>query len=228
MQTLIIQKAELFDPPELLNPTHIPTDLGDIFEVGSEQYYILLAQPCDLMIRGHARPDTATLVKIQTYEATDDDPAEISNFRLRHFVSQPGNKTFVRFRNSFHVSLTVLDLAVFDDEGRCRISLPDADTEKYSTLHAPWRKRFEVLRRHYNTTHKEFQKIYKQASKYQKKALRRLLLCSNKDIELNYDATGIFDFAIRRVGRCRMPLSVQLLSAYFSFLSRNPQEHELT
>jgi hypothetical protein len=222
-----IQHTELFDAAKLLNPAHQPLDLGDIFEVGDGQYYILLAQPCDLMVRKGSRIDIVTLVKIQTYEATANDPKGMSSFRLDHFESQPGKKTFVRFRNSFQISLNVLDLAVFNDDGQCRISLPDADVNRFQTLHKPWRKRFRVLKRYFQTTHKEFQKIpYLNASNYQKKALKCMLLCSKKNIDLNYDTNGTFEFGIRRVGRCRTPISVQLLSAYFSFLSRNPQEHD--
>jgi len=222
-----IQHTELFDAPELLNPAHQPLDLGDIFEVGNGQSYILLAQPCDLVVGRSSRVKIVTLVKIQTYEAAADGPRGISSFRLDHF--QPGKKTFVKFRNSFQISLDVLDLAVFSDDGQCRISLPDADVDNFPTLHKPWRKRFEDLVRYFQTTHQEFQRIpYRDASNYQKRALRCVLLCSKKNIELNYDDNGTFTFGIRRVGRYRLPLSVQLLSAYFAFRSRNPQKHDLT
>jgi len=223
-----IRKAELFDTAELLNLAHQPIDLGDVFKVGPAQYYILLAQPCDLMVRKNGRTiDIVTLVQIQTYAAATKDPREVSSFRLNYFEEQPGEKAFVKFRNSFQISLDVLDLAVFNDDGRCRISLSDVDAEKLSTLHRPWRRRFKVLRRRYQRTHEEYQRIpYQRASNYQKKAMKHLLLCSDKDIELDYDANGSFEFGIRRVGRCRNPLSMQLLSTFFSFLSRNPQEHD--
>jgi len=148
-----IQYSELFDAAGLLNPAHQPLDLGDIFEVGDGQCYILLAQPCDLMVGRSSRVDVVTLVKIQTYESTADDPRGISSFRLDHFASQPEQKTFVKFRNSFQISLNVLDLAVFNDDGQCRISLPDAAVDNFPTLHKPWRKRFEVLKRYFQTTY---------------------------------------------------------------------------
>ncbi|MBN1316409.1 MAG: hypothetical protein JXA42_13120 [Anaerolineales bacterium] len=227
-----IRHAELFDTAELLNLAHQPLDLGDIFQVGVGKNYILLAQPCDLMIRskpsmGKRSIGIATLVQIQMYPATTRDPKEISSFWLDYFEERPGEKAFVKFRKSFQISLDVLDLAVFNDDGQCRITLSDTEVERFSTLHLPWRKRFEVLRRHYQGTHEEYQRLpYKQASSYQKKALKHLLLCSDKNIELVYDANGTFEFNVRRVGRYRAPLSIQLLSAYFSFLSRNPQIHD--
>lgn len=226
-----IRHKELFDAAELLNPAHQPIDFGDIFKVSDRRYYILLAQPCDLVIRskpamGKRGVGIATLVQIQTYADATKDPKEVSSFRLDYFEEQSGGKTFVKFRTSFQISLDVLDLAVFNDDGRCRISLSDA--EKFSTLQLPWRKRFELLRRHYQSTHEEFQRIpYHRVSNYQKKALRHLLLCSDKDIGLDYNSdNGVFEFDVKRVGRCRTPLSMQMLSAYFSFLSRNPQEHD--
>jgi len=226
-----IRHTELFDAAELLNPAHQPLDLGDIFEIGDGRYYILLAQPCDLMIRskpmGKRSIDTATLVRIQTYEQAKDHPSEVSSFRLSYFEDQPGREAFAKFRNSFQMSLKVLDLAVFNDTGACRITLPDADGIRFPTLHTPWRKRFEVLRRYYQTVHREFQAMpYHRISDYQSRALKYMLLCSDENIDFNYDTNGTFEFGIRRVGRYRAPLSTQLLSAYFSFLSRNPQEHD--
>ncbi len=227
-----IRHIELFEDADSLNPAHQPIDLGDIFEVGLGQYYILLTQPCDLMIRssrGKRGVKLACLVQISALGANQEEPKSISSFQLDHFDGQLGQRTYVKFRNSFQISLAILDLAAFNDDGKCRISLSGMDGTGFSTLHVPWRRRFEVLQRLYQSTHKEFAKIpYHQASNYQKKALKYLLVCSNKDVDLQYDVDGTFEFGIRRIARLRRPLSVELLSAYFSFLSRNPREHDFT
>ena len=48
-----IQRFESYESDKELNRCHIPIELGDIFEdTLSHQRYILLAQPCDLMVRG--------------------------------------------------------------------------------------------------------------------------------------------------------------------------------
>jgi hypothetical protein len=51
-----IQHSELYENPDYLNKNHLPIELGDIFEKtdsASSKKYILLAQSCDLMIRGN-------------------------------------------------------------------------------------------------------------------------------------------------------------------------------
>ncbi|MBN1936860.1 MAG: hypothetical protein JW934_19520 [Anaerolineae bacterium] len=226
-----IRRMEVFDEPELLNAGYQPIDLGDIFEIRNKKY-ILLAQPCDLMVRENgARSqgiDDAVLVQIRVLEEDEEDiPGGISSFRCEYLGERREQIAFVKFRNSIRISLSVLDLAVFNDEGKCYISLSDIENTKFPTLHVPWRKRLETLQKHYQKTHTEFVKMpYQKVSAYQKKALGHLLTCSAQNISFQYDARGIFEFDIRRVGRYRAPLSVHLLSAYFSFLSRNPQEHD--
>ena len=49
-----IQRFELYETKELLNELHLPIDLGDLFEKtssGTKKKFILIAQPCDLMVR---------------------------------------------------------------------------------------------------------------------------------------------------------------------------------
>ena len=47
-----IQRQELYEDADFINANHLPLELGDIFTVGTEgTSLILLAQPCDLMLR---------------------------------------------------------------------------------------------------------------------------------------------------------------------------------
>lgn len=228
-----IRHAELYDTGDLLNHAHQSVDLGDIFEIGEGKFYILLAQPCDLMIRskpmGKRGIDIATLVRIQTYESEAAYPNAVTSYQLSHFALQPGPLAFVKFRSSFQISLNVLDLAVINDDGVCRIAMSKDIEAEQLLLHEPWRQRVNNLRKFYKSTHSEFEKIrYGSVSEYQKKALRHLVLCSDENIALEYSTEGTFEFGIRRVMRYRAPFSVHLLSAYYSFLSRNPQEHDYT
>ena len=53
---LRIQRFESYESTEELNQFHVPIDLGDIFEkISTRRRYILLAQPCDLMVRGDGK-----------------------------------------------------------------------------------------------------------------------------------------------------------------------------
>lgn len=59
-EAIRVHRFELFESCELLNSHHLPVDLGDIFETSKGQRYILLAQPCDLMVRSNGRRGTTT------------------------------------------------------------------------------------------------------------------------------------------------------------------------
>ena len=56
-EALRLQRFESYDSgDDDLNPFYVPIELGDIFETTSNgKKYVLLAQPCDLMVRGSGR-----------------------------------------------------------------------------------------------------------------------------------------------------------------------------
>ena len=51
--TMALQRLERYELAEYLNSHYIPIELGDIFQKmgDSAKRYVLLAQPCDLMVR---------------------------------------------------------------------------------------------------------------------------------------------------------------------------------
>ena len=229
--------SELYDDGQFLNGTHQPLEVGDIFEVGSKKYYILLAQPCDLMIRdltqvGTRVASSAALVRIQMYSNTDPVMDRMPGAQLKyfgHFVEQPGKTGYVRFRDGCQVLLDVLDLAVFDDEGRCHFPPNPKVTE---ALHRPWQERLNRLRDRLQKEHGLFEEHgYPTLPPYVQKALRyRLLLADDfagLGFQFDFDLNNGFRFGLRRIGRYRQPGSMRLLSRYFAFLARDADEHDL-
>jgi hypothetical protein len=75
-----LQREELYEFDDYINKNHLPLDLGDIFEKtegNSTKKYILLAQPCDLMVRdGKRRPD---LHWIPLVEMASSDAATVAD-----------------------------------------------------------------------------------------------------------------------------------------------------
>lgn len=60
-EALEIQRFECYDSGEELNRFFVPIDLGDIFRIGSKcKLYILLAQPCDLVVRKNGKRNYET------------------------------------------------------------------------------------------------------------------------------------------------------------------------
>jgi hypothetical protein len=229
--------SELYDDGQFLNGTHQPLEVGDIFEAGSGKYYILLAQPCDLMIRdgeqaGTRVAKTAALVKVQMYANSDPPKVSIPGAPLKyfgHFANQPDKIGYVRLRDGCQVLLDVLDLAVLDREGRCHFP---PDPEVIEALHRPWRERFMKLKEKLQNEHHQFKEHgYQEKSPYVQKAMRyRLLLADDfagLGFQFYFDPNDGFRFGLRRIGRYRQPGSIRLLSRYFAFLARDADEHDL-
>jgi len=72
-----LQQQEMYDSGDYINGLHLPIDIGDIFQKtsgGSTKSFILLGQPCDLMVRadGKRYPETedVLLAEIAPLERT--------------------------------------------------------------------------------------------------------------------------------------------------------------
>ena len=106
-EALRIQRFESYESADELNQYFVPIELGDIFERDSNgQQYILLVQPCDLMVRKngkrnyeddkHAR--TGTLVELVV--GRDKRKAKESWRELPFYDQDTGGAGVCRFRQS--------------------------------------------------------------------------------------------------------------------------------
>jgi hypothetical protein len=141
-----LQQREMYESAEYVNGLHLPIDVGDIFEKtegGSTKAFLLLGQPCDLMVRsdGKRAPDIAdvTLVEI----AAADAPKPYSEL-LPYYGKDTGVKHYVLFRRVHFVDPCVLDLCVFNTDGAAKI---DASGACPAGLMPAWEQRYEVLRK---------------------------------------------------------------------------------
>ncbi len=139
--------AEVLDEGSYINALHSPLRCGDVFQhTQNQSRYVLLAQPCDLVIRGKEgadfgkrRRDEADLVLIE--EGKPDDTKRESNFVIGG-VGAHGESWQVNFRRAISVNLRVLELAVFDREGRVNWRLGQR-----APIHLlpGWKKRFQII-----------------------------------------------------------------------------------
>ena len=223
-----IRRLELYEDGEFVNDAHLPLELGDIFSLWNKKY-ILIAQPCDLMIRenGSRKAQSVTLARIKIPQSPRNlNPT--TNFLLAYFDLDSRREGAVKFRETLHISPDVLDLAVFHPDGLCRY---DPSTP-LPMLHTPWRNRFEGIRETLQQHQRQLDEIHgcvtdlgDEAKKYLRGSLIRGITMSNLDIPLAYD-NGVFDFGLCRVGRYRQPGATRLLNCYFNFLSRYAEEHD--
>ena len=221
-----IMRLELYEDAKFVNEAHLPLELGDIFETGGQKY-ILVAQPCDLVIRtsGNRKAQSVFLVRIEMHRSSQDPKF---CFHLDYFDLDSRRKGWAKFRNAFHISPDVLDLAVFNSDGQCKYD-PSATVPM---LHTPWHNRLQEIKETFQRHREQIDEIYEhipdlndETQEYLKASLTHRLTASTLDISLDYE-NGIFEFGLRRIDRYRQPGALRLLNHFVAFLSRDAEEHD--
>ncbi len=124
-----IQQKELYEFGDHINKNHLPLELGDIFEQvegQSTKKYILLAQPCDLMIRtnGRRRPEQHRFPLIEIAQPENNTLSSYSE-ELHYFGKSSSEKWFVKFKAVHYIRACILDLCAFNEDGISQITLND-------------------------------------------------------------------------------------------------------
>ncbi|MBM7793051.1 hypothetical protein [Paenarthrobacter ilicis] len=135
---------ECFDSQEYLAECNVPTDVGDIYEVsgrGNETtYYILLAQPCDLMVRTSGKransPDSFTLARLVPEDSTTGDSERLIS--IGTMLSGDNRSWAVNLAKRIYLPPQVLDSCVFDAEGRGILRSKNSYNGDYSALPIGW------------------------------------------------------------------------------------------
>lgn len=147
---------ECFDSGEYLAQCRVPTDVGDIYEITDRQglasYYILLAQPCDLMVRkGGFRqnsPDSFTLAKLEETEENKERGPRL--IRVGVIDADDDRVWAVNLAKRVYVQPQLLDACVLDADGRARITSTSGEKPDSSSMTPGWQKmpgRLETWRR---------------------------------------------------------------------------------
>ena len=148
-----IQRLELYEEGSYINGLHMPVEIGDIFEKinddGSKKQYMLLAQPCDLMVRrdGSRHP---TVVEAILAEIVNQPGNDGTTFELPYFGDDGGSR-HVHFRKRHTIPLMILDLCVYRNDGslhitktaECPESVIPTWRNHYAMVQEEWRKVFE-------------------------------------------------------------------------------------
>lgn len=154
-----IQQKELYDPAEYINGLHLPIEVGDVFrktDGAGTKHFIVLGQPCDLMVRsdGKRYPDEGHAVLAEIAE-TQDPPKHA--VELPYFGEQPNQRYFVRLRRVQPIRLCILDLCVYNADGRAALDLngtcPEGLTPAWKTRFDKSKKLCEKLVRRYETVY---------------------------------------------------------------------------
>jgi hypothetical protein len=220
-----IQHSEIYESADYLNPLRRPTELGDIYEKDGGKRYILIAAPCDLMVRNTMgmRGETEDLLREAALAEITTKNKKGRTWKLDFYDER--TDYYVDLKKITFVKLWALDMCVFNDAGQAIFSLKD-DPPKY-LIHA-WKLRFGIVGKFVKEILSQHERI-KPTDAQRDDIVRLLTRISNEKLftgKIDAEAQTL-SFGFRRVARLRDSRSIALLSAYTSFLSRDAFEHPL-
>ncbi|BAV65107.1 hypothetical protein [Sphingobium cloacae] len=235
----LLRAQELHDSAELVNGYNDPLRNGDVFEIGEGNdlgLFVLVAQPCDIMVRPGGKRIRENNFKVAVICPLTSNPEEVEAepAHLKHLVTNFGDigdlTAAILFKRGTVANLNVLDLAVLDKNGRCDINPSDVKKEPKRFPTRAWQERCLELAKQYGRVATEIEDVRKKhgdevADLIAKTTLPRVGMSHGLKGYGTY-ADGAFHYPIRRIGRIRDPGAASLLAAFGRFLSRDALEHD--
>jgi hypothetical protein len=223
-QFRIWRKIEVFEDGDLINPIHTPLTCGDIFScvsgTGAEaktKQFLLLAQPCDLMVREKGtRIAEAGLLVLFTQDIPGKETRNAARFHEIIGVLPKNQVWRLDFLNSFVVDLAVLDYCVFDPKGKVALSTSTTVAAGLLTagyemaLHDAKKSLIEVLAPDSKVAPKLLS-VGARGNKYQPSLDR---------------AASRLEFPLTRAGRLEPALAHAALAAWASYQTRAALDHD--
>ncbi len=235
-QTNEIRQKEIYLESNILNTLHFPIRNGDIFKIGGKEY-ILLGQPCNLMVRNNGyrgsktrNYDTGFLLPVDLIEEEvykRYSKGQLDSIYLLQDKNIEGSKCkIIRFSTFKTISLYPLDLAVFNSKGISCIDLNKSKSDS-TAIQESWENKYKILHKIFSKYKKGIQsfKRLRSANKDElKEAILYGQLFKGYDIDnarvLN-NRTQTLTFDITRISNLQPPFSTDLLQNFMSYLSRN-------
>ncbi len=237
-----LQRGEVYDSDNDLNRLYLPLDCGDIFKTETGEQYLLVGQPCDLMVRKSGRRkcdirDDQQVVALvcmnpHTKSKQGKHPRDYE-FELCHYEDDTTKAWFASMNLTLHIPVWVLDLAVLNAEGKCSIS-SEQPTPVLLTL--PWRKRLDLLKKRAQKVVSLVDQAAISAGENRDELLKSLLRLpletpfsvKIEPIERKVGDPWQLHIGLKRVSHLRERYSDSLLSQYSSYMSRLDLPHDLT
>lgn len=237
-----IRLDEIYIKGEVLNKFYSPISNGDIFRVGQKEF-MLLGQPCNLALRkdgkrGNLDFDKGFLIPLKTVDKEKYN--SVTSKILYDPTVDEGKVSCVVFPEFKTMSLSLLDLVVFNDQGKGIIDLKveDINDELY---HTPLQNRYTRLRKSYLkheksfiafetlkqglTTNRDLKAQLNVLSPHFKKPFCLQDFKVSKNIYNSQSRT--LDFPIERIKHYKNPFSSDILQLFTQYISRNAFEHDI-
>jgi hypothetical protein len=142
-----LRSSELYLSGDVINKLHLPLTNGDIFEIKGKEY-MLLVQPCNLALRAEDdncgkrdhNYDAGMLIPLRQIPK---DKLNITTEEVK--VAEKSDKFYVAYFPGFQiVSLDILDLSVFNEDGKASIDFKITSLNN-DVIHFPWLKRYMYI-----------------------------------------------------------------------------------
>ena len=226
---------ELYEENDII--THSPLETGDLFSsLDKKNYYILLAQPCDLTIRkGGTRNNPNLIAPLVQIEGESSKTKHNLDFwkthaKIDHHFSDFSQTLIISFAKTFYYNFEVLDLAVINPSGICELDIRKQKLRKSpSRFTVGWNLRVNEILDKFSSYENELKTLQKHLSVIDDSETRDKILSfampkpSINQITLGSESykNGKFNFGLQRIGRIRKTASEKILKLYTQYLSRD-------
>jgi len=220
-----IQRMELYEDSEYLNPYCLPIELGDIFEKsgGTSKQYILLSQACDLMVRSTGDRHFAMTEGLFA-EVVKGEQDLRTHAELQYFNPDHKDKYFVSFKKVFTIRLFALDLCSTNKHGIAEFTFGDACPK---VLIPAWQKRWNQLNKSVEQMLAKYGELLGKGMDPASSAILVAGCCNENKIKPAIDVPGKkLSYPLRRVSRLRQPRAAALLARYANFVAREAFDHD--
>lgn len=242
-----LRKSEVYDDIEYLNKTFSQISNGDIFDVSGNKY-MLVCQPCNLMLRGDASRNAKEFVYLLPIEEVFiptnlEDESQKKKCRRQTYISHllqiNGESLYcVNLGSAKRISPKVLDLVCFNESGLATINLNhDRDTLPNASLMQ------ENMLKHYHNIYctlknhvsvcqsiSNDRQLSREDKAYIMKILKRPFeLSTEKFVSAEFDVdNNLLEFGLKRVGRYKDPYVQIILQNFMDYQSRQAFPHDFS
>jgi hypothetical protein len=213
------REREMFDPADVVNQAFSPIFLGDIFAVeraAKKEYFVLVAQPCDLIIRDTGSRNNNEALLLTVSEKVPKNATFAYNFEF------PGlGRRWILYSGATPINLNLLDIISFRSDGKLLFT---GDVQASEIMLPGLQKKFEKLASSFGGL---FDKSGKRTGTVLSSKYRRLSVspfCGGD--EPLKDAR--IELPIIRVGRIRSPYAEAVLSGFAIHHTREAFDYDFS
>lgn len=231
-----LQREELYEFDSHINKNHLPLEIGDIFErigSGSVKKYILLAQPCDLMVRGDGKRHPE-LHRMPLVEVVPADEIPHYSEEMPYFDKSPAKKWFVKLKSVHFVRGCLLDLCVFNQDGVAKMAVGG---NAPSGIRPSWKARYGILSRHWGQAVRRADTFAPVANESQAVAQIKQKISADlggllfdddlfKGSLVETGGNRLLTYNFKRIGRLSRAQAIGLLMSYTATLGRPAYERD--